>query len=151
MSAPASAAPAAGAPFAVMLRGALLPSAISGLLTVIAYAVLSGPGAAGSAVLGAVVALAFFGSGMVLLSRLVRSANPMAFMAVGMAVYLGQVFALLLFMIAFRDREWIDGPALGIAALIITIVWQVFAMRAFRSARLPVYDTPPASPAGGAS
>lgn len=142
MSAPASAAPAAGAPFAVMLRGALLPSAIAGLLTVVAYAVLSGPRAASSALLGAIVALAFFGSGMVLLSRLVRSANPFAFLAVGMSVYFGQVLALLVFMIVFRDREWIDGPALGIAALVITLVWQVFAIRAFRSARFPVYDTP---------
>ncbi len=78
---------------------------------------------------------------MFLLSRLVRDANPTAFFAVAMAVYLGQVF-LLLVIIAFKDASWVDGPALGIVAFVVTIVWQVFAMRALRRARVPVYDLP---------
>ena len=144
MSATATAPSVAGAPFAVMLKGALVPSAIAGLITVVVYAVIGGGAAALSALLGGVVAIGFFASGMVLLSRMVRSANPFAFLAVGMAVYLGQVLALLIFMLIFRERDWVDGPALGISALVVTLVWQVFAMRAFRAARFPVYDEPTA-------
>ncbi len=132
----------AGAPFAVMLRGALAPSAVCGVLAVVVAAIGWGPNAAISAALGGLVALVFFATGMILLSRLVRSANPYAFLAVGMAVYLGQVLGLLIFMIVLRDKAWIDGPALGLAALAVTIVWQGFAMRAFRRARLPIYDEP---------
>ena len=72
---------------------------------------------------------------MFLLSRLVRTANPQAFFAVAMAVYLGQVIALLLVIMVFKDADWVDGPALGVVAFVVTIVWQVFAMVALRRAR----------------
>lgn len=134
--------PHAGAPFAAMLRGALLPSAAAGLLATGVLVLVRGGGALAGALLGLVVAVGFFASGMFLLSRLVRSANPQAFVAVAMAVYLGQVIALLLVILAFKDADWVDGPALGGVAFVVTVVWQVFAMRALRSARVPVYDLP---------
>jgi len=81
-----------------------------------------------------------------MLSRLVRSASPHAFLAVAMAVYLGQVIALLLFIIVFRGADWVDGFALGVTALVVTLAWQLFAMRALRRAPLPVYDEPEAGP-----
>jgi len=137
-----STAPHAGAPFAAMLRGALLPSAAAGLVTVVVLVVVRGGDALAGALIGLLVALGFFASGMFLLSRLVRTANPQAFFAVAMAVYLGQVIALLLVIMAFKDADWVDGPALGIVALVVTIVWQVFAMVALRRARVPVYDPP---------
>lgn len=131
-----------GAPFGLMLRGALAPSAVVGVLTVVVLVVVRGGSALAGASLGLVVALAFYASGMFLLSRLVTSANPFAFFAVAMAVYLAQVIALLLFMMAFVDADWVDGKALGIVAGVVTIVWQVFAFRALRTARIPVYDEP---------
>ncbi len=137
-----STVPEAGRPFAVMLRGALVPSLVAGLLTLVGLVVLRGVDALAGAALGLAVSVLFFASGMFLLSRLVRSASPHAFFAVAMAVYLGQVLALLLFIIAFRDRDWVDGFALGVTALVVTIVWQAFAMRALRRGRLPVYDEP---------
>ena len=136
--------PHAGAPFGAMLRGALLPSLVAGVLTVVALVVVRGGEALAGALIGLVVSVGFFGSGMFLLSRLVRSASPHAFFAVAMAVYLGQVIALLLVILAFKDAAWVDGPALGIVALVVTIVWQGFAMRALRTARVPVYDPPAA-------
>lgn len=123
-----------------MLRGALAPSAALGLVPVIAYAVTDGSRGVVSALLGWAVSLAFFASGMFLMSKLVRSASPHAFFAVAMAVYLGQVIGLLLFLIAFHDQPWVHGRALGVTALVVTIVWQVSAMWALRRARIPVYD-----------
>lgn len=125
-----------------MLRGALVPSLVAAALCIVALGLWRGGQAAGSAALGCAVTIAFFASGLVMMSRLVRSANAMAFMAVGMAVYFGQILALLIFLILFRDAAWIDGPALAYPALIVTIVWQGFAMRAMRRARIPVYDEP---------
>ena len=139
----------AGAPFAHMLRSAVLPSALVGLVPVVLFAVTDGVKGAWSAGLGWAVALLFFASGMFLMSRLVRSASPHAFFAVAMTVYLGQVIGLLLFLIAFHGRAWIHGKALGVAALVVTIVWQVFAMRAMRTARIPVYDESAMRPGEG--
>ena len=119
--------PHAGAPFGAMLRGALLPSLVAGVLTVVALVVVRGGDALAGALIGLVVSVGFFGSAM--------------------AVYLGQVIALLLVILAFKDAAWVDGPALGIVALVVTIVWQGFAMRALRTARVPVYDPPAADDA----
>jgi ATP synthase protein I len=137
-----SSPPQAGAPFAAMLRGALVPSVLAGLLTVVVLVAVRGVDALAGALIGLVVAVAFFASGMFLLSRLVRSASPHAFVAVAMAVYLGQVIFLLLVIIAFKNADWVDGMALGLVVLVVTLVWQVFAMIALRKARIPVYDEP---------
>jgi ATP synthase protein I len=125
-----------------MLRGALLPSVLAGLLTVALLVAVRGVDALAGALIGLVVAVAFFASGMFLLSRLVRSASPTAFFAVAMAVYFGQIIFLLLVIIAFIDAAWVDGVALGLVVLVVTLVWQVFAMIALRKARIPVYDEP---------
>lgn len=130
-----------------MLRGALAPSAVVGALTVAVLVIVRGSGALAGGSLGLLVALGFYASGMFLLSRLVTSASPQAFFAVAMAVYLGQIIALLLFIMAFRDATWVDRPALGIVAGVVTIAWQIFAFRALRAARLPIYDEP-AAPSG---
>jgi len=137
-----SSAPHAGAPFGAMLRGALLPSVLAGLLTVVVLVAVRGVDALAGALIGLVVAVGFFASGMFLLSRLVRSASPQAFFAVAMAVYLGQVIVLLLVILAFKEADWVDGVALGLVALVVTLVWQVFAMIALRRARILVYDEP---------
>ena len=139
--------PHAGAPFGAMLRGALLPSLVAGAIAVGGTVVWRGTDALAGALIGLAVSIGFFASGMSLLSRLVRSASPHAFFAVAMAVYLGQVIVLLLVIIAFKDADWVDGRALGVVALVVTIVWQLAAMRALRHARIPVYD-PPAGDAG---
>ncbi|HYN68422.1 MAG TPA: hypothetical protein VES93_16185 [Ornithinibacter sp.] len=131
-----------------MLRGALLPSVLAGLLTVVVLVVVRGGDALAGALIGLVVSVGFFASGMFLLSRLVRDASPHAFFAVAMAVYFGQVIALLLVILAFKDAEWVDGVALGLVALVVTLVWQVFAMIALRRARIPVYDEPSERPGG---
>lgn len=146
MTASTPPATAPGAPFEAMLRGAVLPAGLAGLAVATVYGVARGWTSGLSAALGALVALGFFASGMVLLSKLVRSANPQAFVAVAMAVYLGQVLLLLVFMFGLGGRDWVDGPALGVAALVVTVLWQGFGMRALRRSRSAVYDQPEVSP-----
>lgn len=133
---------APGAPFAVMLRGALAPASVAGVLAGVVLAVVRGSGSIAGSLLGLLVSVLFYASGMLLLSRLVRSTSPHAFFAVAMAVYFGQIIALLLFFIAFRSAPWLDSTALALTALVVTIAWQGFAYRAMRNARLPIYDEP---------
>ncbi|MBM6400643.1 hypothetical protein [Phycicoccus sonneratiae] len=139
----------AGAPFAVMLRGALVPASVAGALAVLVLGVVRGLDSVPGSLLGLAVSVAFYASGMFLLSRLVRSASPHAFLAVAMAVYLAQVLALLVFFIVFRSASWVDGTALAVTALVVTLAWQAFAYRAMRTARLPVYDEPSDTPEQG--
>ncbi len=141
-----STVPDAGRPFAVMLRGALVPSLAAGVLAVVVLVALRGVDALAGGVLGLAVSVLFYASGMFMLSRLVRSASPHAFFAVAMTVYFAQVIALLLFIMVFRGAQWVDGFALGVTALVVTIAWQLFSMRALRRAHLPVYDEPSSSP-----
>lgn len=136
--------PNAGAPFAAMVKGAYLPAALVGAVLALAYFVTVGSESGWSALLGTAVTIVFFSAGLLLLSRLVRSADPHAFFAVAMAIYLAQVIALIGFIIVFKGQDWVDGRALGVTALVVTIVWQGFAMVALRRARVPVYDEPAA-------
>lgn len=146
---PENIAVTAGAPFAVMLRGALVPASVAGALTVVVLAVVRGLDSVPGSLLGLAVSVGFYASGMFLLSRLVRSASPHAFLAVAMAVYLAQVLVLLVFFIIFRNASWVDGTALAVTALVVTLAWQAFAYRAMRTARLPVYDEPAEDPEQG--
>jgi ATP synthase protein I len=130
----------AGAPFAIVLRGALAPSAAAGVVAAIAMVVWRGSSASAGAAIGLALGLGFFTSGLAMLSKLVRNRNPMTFMAVAMAIYLAQVIVLLGFLIAFFEAAWLDGVAFGIVVLVITVAWQIFLFRAWRRARLPVYD-----------
>lgn len=141
---PRPVASAPGAPFSVLLGGAVPPSAIVGLVAVVGVALVRGVGSLPSAVLGLVVGLGYFASGLALLSRLLRDRSPITFMAVGMAIYLAQVLVLLAFMLAFLDATWLDGKAFGIVVLAVTLAWQAFLWRASRRGRFLVYDEPAA-------
>jgi ATP synthase protein I len=139
----------AGAPFELLLRGAVWPSAAAGAVAVVGVALWRGPGSLLSGVLGLVVGLGYFAAGLLLLSRLLRDRSPLAFMAVGMAIYLGQVLVLLVFMLAFLDAAWLDGRAFGVVVLVVTLAWQVALWRTTRRGRLLVFDEP--TQTGGAA
>ncbi len=139
-STPASGVTAVGAPLAVVTRGALVPTAAFGGLAAALVCILRGTHAIPGAVLGLVVGLGFFASGMLVVTRFARDASPVGFVAIGMGVYLGQVLVLLLFMLAFFDASWLDGPAFGWVVLVVTLAWQFFSIRTWRRARIPVYD-----------
>lgn len=130
----------AGAPFGTMLRAALLPSTLAGIVTVAIVTVVRGQQALLSSIFGLVIAIAFFGLGMLVLSKLVREANVHLLFAVAMTVYFAQVIGLLLVVLVVRDASWVDKRAMGIVIGVVTILWQVFAIRSLRTARIPVYD-----------
>lgn len=132
----------AGAPFTVLLRGCLPPSAVVGAVAVAGCVVGRGAASLQSAALGLVVGLGYFSSGLGLLGRLLRDRSPLTFMAVGMAIYLAQVLVLLGFMLAFLDAPWLDGTAFGIVVLAVTLAWQAFLWRTSRRGRFLLYDQP---------
>ncbi len=137
--------PRAHVAFSVLLRGALPPASAAGLLSVGVLALTGGVGAALAGLVGVVIALAFFASGLVAVSRVVvDTANPVLFLSVGMAVYLAQVTALFVVLVVARQVEGFDSRSAGIAMLVTILVWQAAQMIAWRRARVPVYDAPTA-------
>ncbi|MGB5953440.1 MAG: hypothetical protein WBG57_13120 [Ornithinimicrobium sp.] len=126
--------------FTVMWRKSLPPAALAGALTAVVLGLVDGLGAAVSGLVGVFIALSFFVVALVVMSRLVTGRDPMVFMAVGMSVYFGQVLVLLGVLIVARGIEALDMRAAGIAMLVAVVVWQIAQMRAWRSARVLVYD-----------
>ena len=123
-----------------MLRQSFPPAAVLGLLAALLIGLAQGWTPGLSAVLGVGLTLAFFASGLLLTARFVRSADPMLFMAVGMSVYFAQVLGLLVVLIVARGREGLDLRAAGLAMFVTILAWQVAQIRAWRRARIPVYD-----------
>jgi ATP synthase protein I len=100
-----------------------------------------------AALLGALVAVAFFTSGLYVISR-VTNANPLAALPVALAVYLAQVLFLGVVILSLTGAHWLDRKAFGLSVLAVALVWQLSQVLAFRRLRRPVYDDPadPADP-----
>ena len=131
-----------GYPFSATLRSSVWPSVVAGGLAAAVLGLTRGVEGAVSGLVGVAIAIAFFASGLLLMDRLVRGRDPMLFMAVGMTVYLAQVLVLLGVLVVARRVDALDSRAAGIAMLVTVVVWQVAQMRAWRRARVPVYDQP---------
>ena len=95
------------------------------------------------------------GAGLLVVSRFVTdTGNALLFMAVGMSVYLAQVILLFGVLLLARAVEVFDSRSAGIVLLLSIVTWQVAQMRAWRRARVPVYDEvssgpDPLGPTGG--
>ena len=129
-------------PFAVMLRGAFLPTVAVGPVAVVVAAIVGGGKAALGAALGFVIALAFFALGLVVMRKLDSAADPLRFLASALAVFMGQMIFLLLVIIALQGASWLDGTAFGLTILAVALVWQVFQVIAFVRSRRLAFDAP---------
>lgn len=131
--------PLAESPFAPLLRAAVIPSAVCGVITAIVLWIVRGTAGGLSGLFGAALALAFFTSGLLVLMRL-RNLDPALLMAAGLAVFFGQVLILGLILAAAVQIKSLDGPATAIAVVVVVIAWQVFQVIGFRRSRQPIYD-----------
>jgi ATP synthase protein I len=129
-------------PFAVMLRGAFLPTVAVGPVAVVVAAIVGGGKAALGAALGFVIALAFFALGLVVMRKLDSAADPLRFLASALAVFMGQMIFLLVVIIALQNATWLDGTAFGVTVLAVALVWQVFQVIAFVRSRRLAFDAP---------
>lgn len=125
-------------PANVMLRTALLYSAVSvpALTVVLAFARPDRGGL--SALIGAVVAVGFFVLGHVGV-RAVVSGEPALSLPGALVVYAGQLIALIGIYLVVRRAGWVDGPAFAIAAILQTLVWQAGQITGFRRSRHEIY------------
>lgn len=129
--------------FAAMLRTALVPSAVCGLVAVIALWGARGLAGALGSTGGVVVALVFFVAGLAVMRRL-SNGNPVTLMAAALAVFLGQLFFLGGIILVLGGVTGLDGVSFGLGALVVALAWQVFQIVAFLRSRRPVFDPSPA-------
>jgi ATP synthase protein I len=129
-------------PFAVMLRGAFLPTLIVGPIAVIVAALVGGGRAALGAGLGFAIAISFFALGLVVMRKLDSAADPLRFLASALAVFMGQLLFLLLVIVLLQGATWLNGTAFGASALAVALVWQVFQVIAYLRSRRLAFDAP---------
>lgn len=137
----ADAASRPGAAFAAMLDGALRPTLLCVPFVVGALWVFRHNTGGIAAALGALVTVGFFWAGLAVMTRLVGDSNPVTLLAAALAVYFGQVLLLGGVILGLSGASWLDGVAFGLAALAMTLLWQVFQVRAFVRARRDVFET----------
>lgn len=132
-------------PFAAMLRAGLISTVIALPVIVIVFWVARGTDGGLAAAIGALVAIAFFAAGLLVMQRITND-NPMTVMAGALAVYLGQVIFLGIVILSLGSADWVDGVAFGVAVLAVALIWQVAQVFAFMRLRQPVYDEPADAP-----
>ena len=133
--------------FTELLRGSFVPTAVVGLGAVV-VAVFSGPKAAWSAALGAVLVLAFFTISLLAMKRTANLA-PTAVMLVVLVTYTLKILALGVVMVLLRDAAWVSGYAVGVTITVCTLVWLYFEMRAYKRLRIFAFTPPEAPPPEG--
>lgn len=122
-----------------VLRGALIPTAVAGLLAVVVGAVAVGPKGALGALLGALVVVVFFTVSLVVVGRASR-VSPYAAMNAAILTYLVKIGVLFGLIVAFQDTTAFDTKAFGLTIVGCTLVWTTFEVRAFSRLKMLYVD-----------
>jgi ATP synthase protein I len=112
-----------------VLRAAIIPTVVVGVLAVVVAAVLRGSAGATAAVLALVIVLAFFASGQYVLGRILAS-NPELALSGGLLLYLTQVLVLFGLIALLRDATWLDSRVFAGVVVVLTLVWTTAAVLA---------------------
>jgi len=113
-----------------ILRGAALPTAVTGFLLVIVGGALAGLKGAIGAGLGVVLVALFFTIGLVAVARASRI-SPFAMMQVAIFSYLIKIALLGVFVVTLADTDAFNTRAFAAAVLVCTLVWVTAQVRAF--------------------
>jgi len=122
----------------VMLKGALLPTVIVGVICIAIFSVVKGLHGFYGALVAQVVVVIFFLVHL-LISRLSRNLDPMATMALAMFSYFAKVMvmgAFLLILTKFTSREVIDRTSFGLTALVLTAAWLGGEIKSYLSLKI---------------
>ena len=108
-----------------LLRGAVKPTAITGLVSIVASAILAGlPGFFG-ALLAQFIVVIFF-TVTLGVSKLSKDLDPLSTMGLALFSYTTKLLFVGLFLFAitnFTERETINRTSFGVAAILLTISW----------------------------
>jgi ATP synthase protein I len=138
---PATKPPTAQDLYSAMLRGGAVPAAIVGAVALVVSTVVDGAlGAAGSALATAVVLLCTL-STLVLLRRTAGLDTRVVFLA-AMIGYFTKVFLLGVFLVLFRNADWLSPLAFAVTAIVVSLASTAGEIVAFTRTRPLIYDEP---------
>jgi len=129
------------ATFAAMLGTTVIPVLTTAPFIVAVFWITRATRGGLAALLGVVIAVVFFASGLYVMAR-VTKANPMSVLAGALTVYLGQVLFLGVVILCLSGAQWLDGTAFGLSVLAVALIWQLCQVVVFLRLRKPVYDEP---------
>ena len=121
-----------------MWRGALIPSIILGVISVITFSILKGAAGFFGSALATFTVVIFF-SVSLLVARLTRNADPISTMALAMFSYFTKLLLIAGFLIAvtrLTAESDVDRISFGVSALLIASGWLAGEVRAFFRLRL---------------
>lgn len=121
-----------------MLKGALLPTVIVGIICIGLFTLIKGRHGLYGALVAQCVVVIFFLVHL-LISKLSRNLDPMATMALAMFSYFAKVMvmgAFLLILTKFTSREVIDRTSFGITALVLTAAWLGGEIKSYLSLKI---------------
>ncbi len=141
---PASKAPTAPDPYGAMLRGGLVPAAVVGVVALVVFAVVEGSlGAAGSALATVVVLLSTVSTLVIL--RKMAGLDPRVVLMGALVAYFFKVFLLGIFLVLFRNAEWLSPLAFAVTAIVVSLAGTIGEVVAFTRVKTFIYDQPTAS------
>lgn len=130
-----------------LLRGALKPSAITGLISIVVSTAVAGmPGFYG-ALLAQFIVVIFF-TVTLGVSKLSKDLDPLSTMGVALFSYTTKLLLVGLFLWAlttYTDREAINRTSFGITAIVLTLSWLGGEIASYMKLRihLPLPDSSP--------
>ena len=108
-----------------LLRGAVIPTAITGVISIVASAVIAGlPGFYG-AFLAQFIVVIFFAITL-WVSKLSKNLDPLSTMGVALFSYTTKLLLVGVFLWAltnYTDREAINRTSFGVAAILLSLSW----------------------------
>ena len=132
-----------------LLRGAVKPTAITGLISVIISAIIAGlPGLYG-ALLAQFIVVIFFAVTLGV-SKISKDLDPLSTMGLALFSYTTKLLFVGLFLWAitnFTERETINRTSFGVAAILLTLSWLGGEIASYMKLRihLPLPDNSPDS------
>ena len=128
-----------------MLRGGLVPAAVVGAVAIAVWTALDGSlGAAGSA-LATVVVLLSSASTFLFLRRM-AGLDPRVMFLGAMVGYFSKVGLLGVFLLVFRNAEWLSPMAFAVTAVVVSLAGTTGEVLAFTRVKTYVYDQPATPP-----
>lgn len=121
-----------------LLRGALIPSLVVGVLAIIIAALVRGSAGLVGALVAQLVVVIYFAVHLGV-ARISRNLDPGSTFALALFSYFAKFLLLGIFLLILTrttSRESIDRGAFALTAITLTLIWQASQIRAFLKLRL---------------
>ncbi|NEK85197.1 hypothetical protein GCU60_05385 [Blastococcus saxobsidens] len=128
-------------PYGAMLRGGAAPSIAVAVVAIAVFTLLDGSlGFAGSALASALVVLSTVSTMLIL--RKMAGLDPRIVFMGAMVSYFFKVMLLGVFLILFRNAEWLSPIAFAITAIVVSLAGTIGEIVAFTRVKTYIYDEP---------